>query len=181
MHTTESRAEAACSAARQKIHTCSMNCGMILWKVEPLKCNGLPFLPMPFSPAQSLHVSLPRRCSYSASSSLLAALSPVYTCQAVAQRTLLASRGGASRERTGAERPEVLHSPRGLLAVQTKHDAACVHHSTCQCGLACRTTLTATGLCMQESKQEIWPLRSSPADFPPIEMSKNTCRNSQCL
>ena len=43
------------------------------------------------------------------------------------------------------------------------------------------TTLTATYLCMQEGKRVIWPLRSPPADFPPIEMSKNTCRNSQRL
>ena len=27
-----------------------MNWGMTRWKAEPLKCSGLPILPMPFSP-----------------------------------------------------------------------------------------------------------------------------------
>jgi hypothetical protein len=27
-----------------------MNCGMMRWKVEPLKCSGLPDWPVPFSP-----------------------------------------------------------------------------------------------------------------------------------
>jgi len=27
-----------------------MNCGITRWKVEPLKCSGLPERPVPFSP-----------------------------------------------------------------------------------------------------------------------------------
>ncbi len=78
-----------------------MKLGMIRWKMEFLKCRGLPDLPTPFSPSPA-----------------------EYRCQNIKQGCLCIHGWWRGTQRTSAQSAEVLHSLGHDSAVEVNDDAA---------------------------------------------------------
>ena len=55
------RQDLHCATTNKPLHhqTCSINCGIMRWNLEPLKWSGFPLLPTPFSPADGPTTSEP--------------------------------------------------------------------------------------------------------------------------
>ena len=177
------------SAVRARVSRSHMNCGMTRWKAEPLKCSGLPILPMPFSPeggrrtcelpvrlrwlsrAARCHGCPPPRAGAEGAEVLgrlrrAVAIGRVSTTESTPARSRRRRRACARRARARgapwAPRRRAAPSPRGCAARARR---GCVSHERCPGQ-------------RQRGADRAPPRRGAreahPAGWPPMVMSKKT-------